>query len=921
MLSPLPSASARVSIIIPVYNDEDWVAAAIESCMRQTVTEIEIICVDDASTDRTREIIDQYRNVDPRIRLIAHDRNRSAFQCRRQGVVAATAPYVLFLDGDDELAPYAVEKVLRKAATSDADLVGFGVDVIANDGGSGGPFQKRLQPTHEQLDGEEIITGLFPVGTPARGQIWRYLFATSLLRIAYAQLPEDLELYRANDLPIAYLAISAAQRYVSIPTRLYRYYFGRGSSGQRIEDPAQFSFYLSAVDSIDSIAPAIRDRARKHPDPDHLIDAYASARLSVIGNLLNYLLGAAEGELRKECLELLQARVSEEDIVLAATGFCPAAIPFLAKEGGRVELGARPVRSVLLTTRTLTTGGVSGVVLSQAHYLMDAGYEVTIAARRPGSSLDAVPRGAKFVEVKPGGLLSQAMQWSEICRRESIDVVIDHQILYSRDWPVYALVARALGAPTIGWIHNFAGRPIYDLNDLTSLMTSHLGALAELVTLSPLDVAFWKLRGIPHVSYLPNPASPMILEAPIDDIEKPAPTGRAINLLWWGRLEQHTKQVRQLVLVAAELQKMGIDFQLDIIGPGWQGMTPQMLEAEAHQRGLAGHVRVRGPLYGDDLISAIDAADIFVNTSVIEGYPLTILEAQARGLPVVMYELPWLALAEGNGGIVTVPQTASAALARAVVAISESPERYTELSRASLEAAQRTREFDFAQVYRDLVGGELSAEFSPDPTIADAKKLIDLLVFFAERHAGTRAGDTKAAAAPKKPAASRQSTAKAPVAPTPAGSGPTPARAKARVAASAAQPPVDAEAAARIRAKQRMQARAAAAVQEQESADAEAAVRARARARKARAAAAAAAAADSAMQARARAKRRAKARAAASAADSDPAPPARRSAPDSSQGRPHVIARGMRPIGRLVLIVVPALRPTVHKYRTRRSSM
>ncbi|MDN3442783.1 glycosyltransferase [Microbacterium sp. APC 3901] len=781
MQSPVLLPTPHVSIIIPMYNDEEWIAAAVESCMRQTLSAIEIICVDDASTDRSREIVERYQAVDPRIRLVSFDRNRSAFQARRAGIMAATAPYVLFLDGDDELAPDAAEKATAEAQKTSADLVGFGVEVVTPDGRSGGGFEKRLQPSHELLENDAILPSLFPVGVPARGQIWRYLFHVGLLRVAYAQLSPDLELYRANDLPIAYLAIAAAQRYVSLPAKLYRYNFGRGISGHRVEEASQFEFYLRAIDSIDSIAPAVREQARKRIDPDPLMDSYASARLSVIGNLLNYLINNTAEGVRADCLGLLRERVSEEDVVLAATGFCPGALALLAQSSDRIELGSRPIRSVLLTTKSLTTGGVSGVLLTQARVLLDAGYDVTIAARRPGSSADAVPYGAKFVEIGEGSLLAQVTQWGEICRRESIDLVIDHQILYSRDWPAYALIARSLGAATIGWVHNFAARPVYDLNDLTSLMTDHLGALAQLITLSPLDVAFWKLRGIRHVAYLPNPPSPMILEAPIENIVKTAPQGRPVRLLWWGRLEQHTKQVRQLLLVAAELRKLGVAFEMKIIGPGWAETEPHMLEAEARKLGLE-EVSVPGPLYGEHLLSAIDAADIFVNTSVIEGYPLTILEAQARGLPVVMYDMPWLALAADNGGIVSVPQATPAAFAREVVAIVESPDRYDELSRESLAVAKRKRDFDFGQTYRQLVEGELPAAFSPEPTLDDAQRLIDLLIFFTERNAGLRAKKTAAVAAARKATAEAAATKKAAAVAAKAA-----ARKAARIAAKAAE--------------------------------------------------------------------------------------------------------------------------------------
>lgn len=731
------SAPPQVSIVIPVFNDEAWIEAALESCLRQSLTQVEIICVDDVSTDDSRLIIERLQRRDSRIRLIRQEHNLSAFQARRVGIQAATAPYVLFLDGDDELNPLAAESSLAKARSTGADLVGFGVEVLLDDGRTVGGYQSRLAPVKRSLEGSAVLAGLFPPGKAAHGQLWRYLFRTDLLRAVYASLSDDLVLRRINDLPIAFLAAARARSYVSIPDRLYRYYFRRGGSGQRVEDLSQFAFYMGAVDSVDAIAPAVQELAQSSPEPQQLLDCYASARLSIIGNVLGYLLKNMGDDLHAEGLSLLHARVPEPDVVMAAAEYCQGAIQVLAKHGRRIPAGERPVGGVLLTTKTLRNGGVSGVLLSQARFLLDAGYRVVIAATQRGSNTDDVPEGAEFIEVTGSKLSTRLAAWMEICRSRSVDVVIDHQILYSRRWPAYAVAARAVGVPTIGWVHNFALRPTYDSNDLLSFLSSNLNAVATLVTLSPLDVAFWKLRGIDHVVYLPNPPSPMLLASSSTTISKTAPTA-TIRLIWWGRLEQHTKQVRQLIEVADELRKLSIDYQLTVIGPDWADLSAAQLIASVKQRGLDKHVRVLGPLRGRALMDAIDEADLFVTTSIIEGYQLTLAEAQARGLPVVMYELPWLVLVQGNAGVVAVPQGEAAALAREIAEISENAERYCSLSEASIEASKRASSLDFSALYQQLVRGDLPSEYSPAPTLLDAKQIIDWMVFFSERGSRVR---------------------------------------------------------------------------------------------------------------------------------------------------------------------------------------
>lgn len=745
-------ATADATIVIPVHNDEEWIATALESCLRQTHASIEVICVDDASTDDTCAVIESFQARDARIQLVRMPQNGSALQARRLGVEAAGAAHVLFLDGDDELAEDAVETALAKARATGADLVGFGIEVINPDGGRVGGYQRRLAPVHRHLEGDGIVAGLFPVDRPAQGQLWRYLFSTELLRRAYALIPDGLVLRRVNDLPVMFLVAALAEHYVSITDRLYRYHFRRGGSGHMVDDIAQFDFYLGAVDSIESIADPVRSLASSSPSGEALLASYESARLSMIGNVLGYLRKNVSRDLRPEGVAHLLARVPERDVVRAAARFAKESVETLAAHGPRIDLRDHEVRAVMLVTATLTTGGVSGVLLSQARFLLDAGYRVVVAARRPGSDLEGLPEGAVFHEVSGDGLPQRMDHWAAICESESIDLIIDHQILYSREWPSYALAAKAQGAATIGWIHNFALRPVYDQKTLSSFLATHLNALSTVVTLSPLDVAFWKLRGVDHAVYLPNPPSPMLLEsAGLDGVKAP-PSGR-LELIWVGRLDEHTKQVRQLVEVSAELRRQSADFRLRIIGPEWAGLTTADLASEVEARGLADFVTVEGPLRGQDLVDAIDQADVFVTTSIIEGYQLTLAEAQSRGLPVAMYELPWLTLVQDNEGLVAVPQGDAAGLAGQIVALAEDPERYARLSEGALAAARRAGDFDFPELYRRLVQGSLPEEFSPEPTLDDARMILDWTILYVERNVPQgrkpRRGAAKAAAGPR----------------------------------------------------------------------------------------------------------------------------------------------------------------------------
>ncbi len=729
----MPS-SPQVSIVMPVFNDESWITAALASALGQSLRDIEVICVDDASTDGTCAVIEQAQRGDPRIRLIRQEQNQSAFQARRLGIEAASAPYVLFLDGDDELSHDAAAKTLERAQAAQADLVGFGVRVISTDGRPVSGFQARLQPTHPELVGDAIMPGLFPAGEQPNVQLWRYLFSTELLLEAYAGLPDDLVLPRGNDLPITFLAVAAAKRYVSIPAQLYRYQYGRGGSGNRVADLPEFEFHLGGIDSVESIKERVHALAKRRADPRAVLASYDSARRFVIGVVLKYLVGIQDRALQQQALTLLRARVTEPDLILAAAEYRVKALDVLERSEQRVPLGGRPVRSILIRTQTLATGGVSGVVISQARHLLHAGYRVTVAVHRLGDGSQPLPDGVELVHISDDSRRERLASWAEICQEHAVDLVIEHRILHNRRWPRYAMMARALGIPTIGWVHNFSLRPIYDHSSQLSFIEQHADVLAMLVTLSPLDVAFWRLRGLTEVICLPNPPSPMLIESSAPTTPRPAPTGR-IELVWWGRLEERTKQISQLLAVAGQLRDQSVDFRLTIIGPESIGFTAAELLQEVDRLGLSERVRLRDALHGSDLIAAIDEADVFVMTSIIEGYPLTLVEAQARGLPVLMYELPWLMLVQQNEGVVSVRQGDSAGLAHEIAALQRDPGRYSALSAASIAAAGRATEPDFERLYGELVSGRHPAGSSPEATLVDARQILDWTLFYAERSA------------------------------------------------------------------------------------------------------------------------------------------------------------------------------------------
>ena len=123
-----------VSIIVPVFNVEAYLKQCIDSIICQSLKEIEIILVDDGSTDSSGLICDEYALIDSRIHVIHHDINKGLSCSRNDGIDISVSPYIMFVDGDDWVDSQFCELPYQTALENDADLVLFSYKRFYADG-------------------------------------------------------------------------------------------------------------------------------------------------------------------------------------------------------------------------------------------------------------------------------------------------------------------------------------------------------------------------------------------------------------------------------------------------------------------------------------------------------------------------------------------------------------------------------------------------------------------------------------------------------------------------------------------------------------------------------------------------------------------------------------------------------------------
>ena len=218
----------EVSLVIPVYNSEAFLCQCLESVLAQTFEDMEIVCVDDGSTDSSPEILAEFAERDDRIRVLTQP-NAGVAAARSRGLQLAVGDFVLFLDNDDFFEPDMVEEAYRACVADDADLAVFKIRCV--DAKTGEIVDARwslrtdLIPAARPFNRLDMPQTLFLAFTPT---IWNKLFRRSFLAENGIRLRTDLKY--TDDLAFTYTALALAERITIVDKVLLSYRTRRDGS-------------------------------------------------------------------------------------------------------------------------------------------------------------------------------------------------------------------------------------------------------------------------------------------------------------------------------------------------------------------------------------------------------------------------------------------------------------------------------------------------------------------------------------------------------------------------------------------------------------------------------------------------------------------------------------------------------------------
>ncbi len=249
----------KISIILPCYNAGEYLHRSIPNCLHQTLKDIEIICVNDGSTDNTAEILQEYANKDNRIKIITQE-NQGTLVARKRGIEHASGEYCMFLDQDDFYELCACAELYSIIKEQDVEILEFNANVIEKNNTS---FSCSSFPyKHQKLYALDALEKIFENQRHFRPWIWVKIFSTSLCKRVPPYIPEKYMTLH-EDVLMFMMCFLFAETYYNIDNAYYTHYkdigFCKGYS---------FSQFQKALSSAKILFSTLNDFIQNQkPDP------------------------------------------------------------------------------------------------------------------------------------------------------------------------------------------------------------------------------------------------------------------------------------------------------------------------------------------------------------------------------------------------------------------------------------------------------------------------------------------------------------------------------------------------------------------------------------------------------------------------------------------------------------------------------
>lgn len=222
---------AEVSIIVPVYQVENYIRQCVDSIMAQTFTDFELILVDDGSKDSSGQICDEYARVDERVKVI-HQENRGVAAARNHAIECAGGNYLCFVDGDDWIESTMVEQCISRMKKQDADVLRHGHVLELWKNGKCVSKEKKDAPDFAiELTHSQIAEKMENFWGSCSNYVWNYFFKKEA--VADIRFPE---IKISEDHIFVLRVLERCRKICFLSNHVYHYGMRMGSSANRWQE-------------------------------------------------------------------------------------------------------------------------------------------------------------------------------------------------------------------------------------------------------------------------------------------------------------------------------------------------------------------------------------------------------------------------------------------------------------------------------------------------------------------------------------------------------------------------------------------------------------------------------------------------------------------------------------------------------------
>jgi Glycosyltransferase len=714
--------SAKISIIIPVYNDELFLEQTINSCVSQTLRDIEIILIDDGSTDGSAAILDAWKQKDERISVYSLADNAGPWDARNLGVEHSTGEYIMFCDSDDELSLDACEILYAEMKKKPADILHFNTEIVNCNNTPEEKIEalrKYVRPRKGTIKGKDIILACFRDGT-YRWNLCNKLFHAELCRKVLTGQPK-MRLTFAEDALAYFLIAFHADSYHGYDSReLYRYHYGRGGSGQTTMSAMQFAEVCDSA-LIAKRMRACLEEAGADAELYEAVRKFETIHLNICVN--DYQTQVDEAD-KTECFDILLDAWPVADVATKLASSKRTDAYRLAKQirfSKHMQVTRKPVKTIGTYYFSVANGGTERVMSRLCYLWREMGYEVVLITEDLGQKDEYdFPEGIRRVYL-PDRKKSEGAEYRErgeilerSIRENGIDVVVYHAWTSPLAfWD--EMVIKSCGAAFVFHCHNiFTMSLLFARFDLKELATAP--ALADaVITLSEVDKTFWQNFNN-NVFQVNNPFT-----GNFDDWSTSDCSGH--DILWLARIAPEKRPYDALGILQGVLRTVP-DAKLHIVGAGWDKNFDKQFRKTIKEKNLTDNVVMYG--YQSNVMPFYQKASVFLMTSEFEGYPMTLQESMAAGLPIVMYDLPHLTVTKNNPGMIIVEQQNINGAARAIAELLSDDDRRKAMGKESRRYIDGLMKYDYVGTWTGIINS-LGEEHQPVVPEAERRMMETLI--------------------------------------------------------------------------------------------------------------------------------------------------------------------------------------------------